>query len=308
MDAQALTFFVDIVDAGNLSQAARQLKMSRANVSYHLAQMERSLGLQLMRRTTRQVELTEAGQHLYCHGRVIRDEVQAAREAVARLGQGLHGSLRVSVPTGFGQMVMADWLIAFKRLYPDIALDLRFDNRVDDLLREEIDLAVRVMSEPPQATVAIELARVRHIVCATPDWDARQGLPQQLEQLAGLPLLTSAVVGRELRVAAYRDTERREIALQPTLASENFPFLREAVLAGLGVGLLPDYMVRQDLAEGRLLTSLQDWRLSVFGTRLYLLRMPDRYQTLAMRTLIDFIVARARDWARSVTPEEATAP
>ncbi len=308
MDAQALTFFVDIVDAGNLSQAARQMKMSRANVSYHLAQMERSLGLQLMRRTTRQVELTEAGQHLYRHGRVIRDEVQAAREAVAQLGQGLHGSLRVSVPTGFGQLVMADWLIAFKRQYPDIALDLRFDNRVDDLLREEVDLAVRVMSEPPQPTVAIELARVRHIVCATPDWDARQGLPQQLEQLAGLPLLTSAVVGRELRVAAYRDAERREIALQPTLASENFAFLREAVLAGLGVGLVPDYMVRQDLAEGRLLTSLQDWRLSVFGTRLYLLRMPDRYQTLAMRTLIDFIVARAREWARSVTPEDAKTP
>ncbi len=296
MDAQALTLFVSIVDAGNLSQAARQLKMSRANVSYHLGQLEKSIGLQLMRRTTRQVELTEADHRLYQHGCVIRDEVLAAREAVTTMAKGLHGALRVSMPTGFGHMVMSGWLIEFKRLYPDIALDLRFENRVDDLLREEVDLAVRVMSEPPQQTVAIELARVRHVICAATDWTQRHGLPQRLEALAEVPLLTSAVVGRELRVAAYRGDERHEIALRPTLASENFQFLREAILAGLGVGLVPDYVVRQDRAEGRVTTSLDDWWLSVFGTRLYLLRMPDRYQTLAMRTLIDFVVAKARAW------------
>lgn len=296
MDAQALTLFVSIVDAGNLSQAARQLKMSRANVSYHLAQLEKTCGLQLMRRTTRQVELTDAGHRLYRHGCVIRDEVQAAREALSTLAKGLHGALRVSMPTGFGHMVMSGWLIEFKRLYPDIALDLRFENRVDDLLREEVDLAVRVMSEPPQQTVAIELARVRHVICASHDWAQNHALPQQLDALSAVPLLTSAVVGRELRVAAYRDDERREIALRPTLASENFHFLREAILAGLGVGLVPDYVVRQDLAEGRMASSLDDWRLSVFGTRLYLLRMPDRYQTLAMRTLIDFLVERSRAW------------
>lgn len=149
MDAQSLALFVDIVEAGNLSLAARNMKMSRANVSYHLTQLEKSVGMQLMRRTTRRVELTEAGQKLYQHGRIIRDEVLAARESITMLGKGLHGSVRLSVPTGFGHMVMSDWLIEFKRQYPDIALDLLFENRVDDLLKEEVDVAVRVMSEPP---------------------------------------------------------------------------------------------------------------------------------------------------------------
>jgi ABC-type sugar transport system ATPase subunit len=87
--------------------------------------------------------------------------------------------------------------------------------------------------------------------------------------------------------------QRRELALQPTLASENFQFLHEAILGDLGVGLVPDYVVAADVAAGRVVTALDDWRLSLFGTRLYLLRMPDRYQTLATRTLIDFVLAKA---------------
>jgi DNA-binding transcriptional LysR family regulator len=297
MDAQSLALFVDIVEAGNLSLAARNMKMSRANVSYHLGQLEKSVGLQLMRRTTRRVELTEVGQRLYQHGRVIRDEVLAARESVASLGKGLHGSVRLSLPTGFGHLVMSGWLIEFKRQYPDIALDLLFDNRVDDLLREEVDVAVRVMSEPPQQMVATELAQVRYVTCASVGFESSQPMPRVLDDLGQVPLITSAVVGRDLRVSAYQGQERRELTLHPTLASENFQFLREAILAGLGVGLVPDYVVRQDVAEGRVVTSLDDWRLSVFGTRLFLVRMPNRYQTLATRTLIDFVVAKARSWA-----------
>ncbi len=298
LDAQSLALFVDIVEAGNLSLAARNMKMSRANVSYHLTQLEKSIGLQLMRRTTRRVELTEVGQRLYQHGRVIRDEVLAARESIDMLGKGLHGSVRLSLPTGFGHLVMSGWLIEFKRRYPDIALDLLFDNRVDDLLREEVDVAVRVMSEPPQQMVATELAQVRYVTCASVEFARSHAMPRRLDELDQVPLITSAVAGRDLRVSAYQADERRELTLHPTLASENFQFLREAILAGLGVGLVPDYVVQQDVAEGRVVTSLGDWRLSVFGTRMFLLRMPGRYQTLAARTLIDFVVDKARTWAR----------
>ncbi|ARP81850.1 LysR family transcriptional regulator [Bordetella genomosp. 8] len=295
MDAQSLALFVDIVEAGNLSSAARNLKMSRANVSYHLAQLEKSVGLQLMRRTTRRVELTEAGERLYRHGRVVRDEVLAAREAVASLGRGLHGSLRISLPTGFGHMVMSGWLIEFKRAYPDIALDVLFDNRVDDLLRDEVDVAVRVMSEPPQQMVATELAEVRYVVCASAAYARSHPLPSTLEELVEVPLITSGVSGRDLRVSAYRGDARRQLTLHPTLASENFQFLREAIMADLGVGLVPDYVVADEIGR-RVVTALADWRLSVFGTRMFLLRMPGRYQTLAARTLIEFVTGRAAKW------------
>lgn len=310
MDAQALVLLADIVEAGNLSQAARRLKMSRANISYHLAQLEKSLGQQLLRRTTRRLEPTELGFRLYQHGCVIRDELMAARESVSSLGRGLHGRVRMSMPTGFGNLVMSDWMIAFKRQYPDISLNLLFENRVDDLLRDEVDIAIRVMSEPPQQLVAIELAEVRYLVCASAEYASRHVMPAELDELAHVPVITSAVVGRDLRLSAYQADLRRELTLNPTLASENFQFLREAVLSGLGVGLVPDYVIAHDIAEGRAVAALEEWRLSVFGTRMYLLRTPGRYQTLAVRTLIDFVVARARAWSQANPglPADAHAP
>lgn len=297
MDSQSLVMLADIVEAGNLSLAARRLKMSRANVSYHLAQLEKNLGQQVLRRTTRRLEPTELGFRLYRHGCVIRDELLAARESVSTLGRGLHGSVRMSMPTGFGNLVMSDWLIEFKRQYPDISLNLLFENRVDDLLRDEVDIAIRVMSEPPEQLVAIELSEVRYVVCAAREYESRHPMPAELGDLASVPVITSAVIGRQLRLSAYRGEVSEELFLHPTLASENFQFLREAILGGLGVGLVPDYVVADDVTEGRVVTSLQDWRLSVFGTRMFLLRMPGRYQTLATRTLIDFVVQKAREWS-----------
>jgi len=293
MDLTSLTLLVEIIDAGNLSQAARKLKMTRANVSYHLNQLEKSVGVQLVRRTTRQVEPTEVGLRLYEHGRNIQNEVLAARETITTLGQGLQGRVGLSVPSGYGQMVMSDWLIEFKRLYPGIVLDVLFENRADNL-RDEVDIAIRVMPEPPLALVARELGPVRYLACASRAFVEQHGLPQSLEQLRTTPLITSGVVGKQLRLRAYRGEERQEVMLEPTLISEHFPFLRQGILAGLGLGLVPDYVVMDAIASGEVLTTLDDWRLSIFGTRMYLLYMPNRYQTHAVRTCIDFLLDKAR--------------
>ena len=293
MDLASLTLLVDIIDAGNLSQAARKLKITRANVSYHLHQLEKSVGVQLVRRTTRRVEPTELGLRLYAHGRSIHNELLAARETITTLGQGLQGRVGLSVPSGYGQMVVSDWLIDFKRLYPGIVLDVRFENRVDDLIRDEVDIAMRVLPEPPDALVARDLGPVRYLACASQGFAQQHGLPTTLEQLRTMPLITSAVVGRQLRLRAYRGGTREEVTLEPTLISEHFPFLHQGILAGLGIGLVPDYVVQDQIATGEVLTMLDDYRLSIFGTRMYLLTMPNRHQTRAVRTCIDFLLGRA---------------
>src|SRR3982751_5601859 len=237
MDLQSLTLLVEILDAGNLSEAARRLKMSRANVSYHLNQLERSVGAQLVRRTTRRAEPTEIGLRLYQHGVAIQTELLAARESVTTLGEGLQGRVRLSVPSGYGQLVMSEWLIDFKRQYPGIVLDVLFENRIEDLLRDEVDIAIRVIPEPPQNLVARELGPVRYVACASTAYAEAHPLPTQLDALQGAPVVTAAVIGRQLRISAYQGEERREVVLEPTLISENFLFLRQAILAGLGIGL-----------------------------------------------------------------------
>lgn len=293
LDLGSLTLLVEIIDSGNLSQAARKLKMSRANVSYHLSQLEKSVGVQLVRRTTRQVEPTEVGMRLYEHGRSIVNELLAARETINTLGQGLQGRVGLSVPSGYGQMVMSPWLIEFKRLYPGIVLDVMFENRVDDLVRDGVDIAIRVMPEPPPQLVARDLGPVRYLACASRGWLQAHGRPQTLEQLRTAPLITSGVVGRQLRLRAYLEGVREEITLEPTLISEHFPFLRDAILAGLGVGLVPDYVVQDAVDSGEVQTLFDEYRLSIFGTGMYLLYMPNRHQTRAVRTCIDFILGKA---------------
>lgn len=293
MDLNALTLLVEIIDSGNLSQAARKLKMTRANVSYHLTQLEKGLGVQLVKRTTRRVEPTEVGLRLYEHGRNIRNELAAAQETITSLGEELQGRVGISVPSGYGQIVMSDWLIEFKRLYPGIVLDVLFENRADNL-RDEVDIAIRVIQDPPLSVVARSLGNVRYVACASQDYAAQHGLPRTLLELRNAPLITAGVMGRQLRLSAYQGLERQEVVLEPTLISEHFPFLRQGILAGLGVGLVPDYVVQDAVASGEVLTTLQEYRLSIFGTHLYLLYLPNRHQTRAVRTCIDFLLEKAR--------------
>jgi DNA-binding transcriptional LysR family regulator len=298
VDVNELTLLVEILDAGNLSEAARRLKMSRANVSYHLNQLEKSVGLQLVRRTTRRVEPTELGLELYEHGRSIRNALLAAQESVSTLGQRLQGRVRLSVPSGYGQLVMSEWLIAFKREYPDIVLDVMFENRVEDLLRDEVDIAVRVMPEPPPSLVARDMGPVRYVACASSGYADAHGMPTRLEELGVVPVITASVVGKQTRVAAYLDDERHEVLLEPSLISENFLFLRDAILAGLGVGIVPDYVVADDMRRGEVVTALDEWRLSIFGTHMYMLYMPNRHHTRATLAFIEFMLDRSRKAGR----------
>lgn len=300
MDSQSLTLLVEIIDSGNLSQAARKLKMTRANVSYHLSQLEKAAGVQLVKRTTRRVEPTEIGLRLYEHGRNIHNEMLAAREAITALGQSLQGRVGISVPSGYGQIVMSEWLIEFKRLYPGIVLDVLFENRADNL-RDDMDIIIRVIQEPPLSLVARSLGTVRYLACASREYAQTHGLPQTLHELRASPLITAGVTGRQLRLAAYLGAERHEVMLEPTMISEHFPFLRDGILAGLGVGLVPDYVVQDKLASGEVQTTLDEYRLSIFGTHMYLLYLPNRHQTKAVRTCIDFLLAKAQ-------PEEASRP
>ncbi len=293
LDLTYLTLLVDIIDAGNLSQAARKLKMTRANVSYHLSQLEKSVGVELVRRTTRRVEPTEVGWRLYEHGRTVRNEIVAAQETITNLGQGPQGRVGLSVPSGYGQMVMSDWLIEFKRLNPGIVLDVVFENRVDNL-RDEVDIAIRVLPEPPPQMVAREFGTVRYLACASKAYALAHGLPSELALLRTQPLITANIVGRHLSLRGYRQGEREEVMLAPTLISEHYPFLREGILAGLGIGLVPDYVVQDVIESGEVVTALNDYRLSIFGTTMYLLYLPNRHQTRAVRTCIDFLMEKAR--------------
>jgi DNA-binding transcriptional LysR family regulator len=261
-------------------------------VSYHLRQLEKSLGAELIRRTSRRMEPTELGWRLCEHGRAIRNEMASAHETVTNLGQGLQGRVGISVPSGYGHIVMTPWLIEFKQHYPGVVLDVVFENRIDNL-RDDVDIAIRVLPEPPETMVAKDMGTVRYLACASQQFAHIHGMPTELAQLRTQPIITANVVGRQLALRAYRGEQRQEVMLTPTLISDHYPFLKEAILGGLGIGLMPDYMVADVIASGEVVTALDDLRLSIFGTQMYLLYLPSRHRTRAIQTCIDFLVDKA---------------
>lgn len=294
MDLGALSLLVDIIDAGNLSRAAAQLGMSRANVSKRLNHFERQLGAELLRRSTRQLEPTELGRQLYEHGRAIRHELIAAQESVQSLGKQLSGTVRLSVPSGFGQHTMSAWFVEFMRLYPAITLNVIFDNDIEDLVKGAVDFSVRVMGEAPSNAISHSLGDVEYVACTTPQLARELGMPQTLDQFKDLPLITSELTGQKLLVAGRAGTAGAQSQIRPRLMSANFFFLRDTILQGLGVGLVPRYMVDRELAAGTLLQlPLPPEDLAFLRTTIYLLYMPARYQTRAVSTLIAFLRDKA---------------
>ncbi|MDF3837757.1 LysR family transcriptional regulator [Cupriavidus basilensis] len=291
MDLNALRLFVDIVDAGNLSAAARKLKMTRANVSYHLKALEEALGVQLLRRTTRHVEPTPVGAGLYEHGRNILGEVAAANALITSMGKSLQGHVRLSVPTGLGHSMLSPLLVKFKHRYPDITLDVVFDNRIHNLVSEDVEVALRIISTPPDSVVATEIGVVEWVVCGSPGYLSTQPAPRELAGLRDHAIVCASPIGQKLKAFGTRGNgaAREQVALEPTLSSENFAFLKDGVLGDLGLGIFPLYAVAAELEAGTLVPVLPDYRISVFGSRLYMLTMPNRYQTMATRYLLNFL-------------------
>ena len=294
MNLATLSLLVDIIEAGNLSKAAVRLNVSRSSVSQRLNQLERDVGQQLLRRTTRQIEPTELGWKLYEHGRAMRQQLQAASESVSSLGQSLQGTVRLSVPSGYGQLAMSAWLTEFMQLYPEVTLEVVFDNDIEDLLEGEVDFAMRVMTEPPPNLVARNMGPVHYEACAAPALVAKYGMPRSLADLHQVPLITSNLTGQKLRLAGHRVGRSAELRIKPRLMSANFYFLRDAILQGLGVGVVPDYMVREPLQRGELVRlPFAAGSLDFLSKNKYLLYMPTRYQTRAIATLIDFLLGKA---------------
>lgn len=291
MDLQALTIFVEIVDGGSLAQAARALDMSRANVSYHVARLEKSLDAELLRRTPQGIELTNMGQQVYAHARNIVHESALMREALSASAneQQLSGKIGLSAPTGFGQLVMGPWLIEFKKKYPGIVLEVRLENFIDNLVKDGVDVAIRVTQEPPPMVVARDLGPVRYALCASAEWAAHNRVPQTLAELRRMPIITSGGVSGRVRMAAAQNDHEEEIEFVPTLMSRSYPFVLDCILGGLGLGLVPDYMTHARVQAGEMVSVLADYQFSINRNHMYLMYMPNRYQSRATITFIDFL-------------------
>lgn len=290
-----LVAFVRVVEAGSFSAAARRHGLTPSAVSRQVARLERSMGVALLHRTTRQLGLTEAGLEVLERGR----ELVAVAEATLRVAEGHvgrpKGLLRISAPKAFARHVLHRPLLAFLQKYPEVALHLLVLDRPVDPLREGIDLVIRMTDDPPQGMVARALMPVQQWVLASPAYLATHEPIRSPEDLTAHSCLAIGEQERDSRWRFVREGEAVDVLVGGRYTLNHSEMRLEAVEAGLGVGCVPDFVARDALAAGRVQRLLSDWAFDTnYQGMVQLLFSASRYTTPKMRALIDHLIAELK--------------
>jgi len=283
--------FARVVEARSFSEAARQLGMTKAAVSRHVSRLEAALGARLLMRTTRRLALTEAGQAVYAS---CSELVAAARSATAAAGQYAEspgGVLRVSAPLAFGEIVLAPKLPAFLARYPDIDMQLTLTDRLLDLVEDGIDVAVRIALDLAPGLAARPLQEIPYLICASPEYLAKRGVPEQPEDLATHDCL---YLGHGPFGACWQFKQgelHRSVMVRGRLTVSHSKAMLEAVLGGVGIGLMPAFTAATELQTGRVCQLLPMWRvMEPYKSTAWAVYQPTRYLPLKTRVLIDYLV------------------
>ncbi|ASR08215.1 LysR family transcriptional regulator [Rhizobium leguminosarum bv. viciae] len=248
---EGIAAFVAVVEAGSVSEAARRLRLSKSVVSERLAELEKSLGGMLLHRTTRKLTLTEDGTvFLERAARIVREIEEAAADMAERRGT-LSGPIRIAAPVTFGRMHLGPALYPFLAEHPEIELTLDIDDRRVDAASDGYDAIIRNGPIADSRLVAWKLAHSRRLLCASPDYLARQGIPSSLSDLnshRGTFYTNRGVADWRFQTPDGAIVVRAKLAL----GINNGDMLRDAAIAGLGIALLPAFIAGPAIREGRL--------------------------------------------------------
>ncbi|OHX14445.1 LysR family transcriptional regulator [Chromobacterium sphagni] len=256
-----LQVFIRAADNGSLSAAARQLDLSPAVASAALKRLEAAVGAQLLARSTRSLRLTVAGERYLEHARAALDALQSGSVALAQDRQALSGSLSLSMPSDLGRNLLRPWLDAFLQQHPGLSLQLQISDRVADLYRQPVDVALRYGVPEDSALVALPLAPDnRRVLCASPDYLARHGAPaapQDLRRHSCLRFILGAAVHE--RWSFLRNGERQVVTVDGRWHSDDGEIVRNWALTGLGIAYKSRLDVLADLRAGRLQPLLEGY-------------------------------------------------
>lgn len=258
----ALSAFVAVMDHGGFAPAARRLGVATSSLTRQLNALEESLGALLLNRSTRSVTLTDAGALYLDEARRILGELDDADRAVGERGGPPSGTLRVTMPVAFGRLHVAPMLPDFLRRYPDIRLEALATDTVSNLVEDRIDVAIRIGGAGPSSLIARKLAPHRRVLCASTAYLRDHDTPERPADLSRHGALLYEYFTGDSTWTFERDGRRERLTMSGRVRSSSSELLREAVLAGLGVALLPTWLVGGDIAEGRLVGLLGAWTAS----------------------------------------------
>jgi DNA-binding transcriptional LysR family regulator len=292
----SMTVFVEVARAGSFSAAARKLNLSTTAVSRHVADLERMLGVTLLRRTTRHVSPTEAGARYLPRARAILEAIEQLNAEIGAVDPTPRGKLKITAPPAVGNEVIAPLAVDFVEAYPEIELEIDLSERLVDLVAEGFDAAVRAGPLESSSMIAHRIVELRYLICASPSYLERRGAPKRPADIGDHDCIHWRAAAGGGAWSFVKDGERVTVPIRGRLLISHFATQREAALRGVGLAILPLLSVREDLEAGRLVSVLPDYE--AHRGELSLVRPPTPFEPPKLRAFIDFITAALRARAR----------
>jgi DNA-binding transcriptional LysR family regulator len=309
-----LQAFVAVVETGSFTAAAERLDTAKSAISRRVAALEERLGVQLLHRTTRTLNLTDTGRSFYEHSARILADLEEAESAAQQEHGELRGTLRVALPMSFGVRHMCRPIAAFCHRHPRIHFDLDLNDRRVDLIEEGIDLAVRIGHLRDSSLIARKLFDVHMVACASRQYLATHGEPRTPAELREHDCLVySNLPEPDTWQWEEEDGSRHRVELKPVMQASSGDFLANAAAHGLGIVLQPTFLAAEAIRRGNLVAVLETVQWPVSPA--YAVYPPTRHLSYRVRAFIDFLAERFagvpqwdRDCASTVAPRPALAP
>ncbi len=283
----AMRAFAKVADSGSFSSAARLLGRSKAVVSKQIAMLEGALNVQLLVRTTRQVRLTEVGRSYFDRCVQVLAELDELESNVQQSQSSPRGLLRVAGPQTFAELHLSAAIREFLLRYPELKVELVLTDRIVDLVDHAFDVAIRVGQLEDSSLLARRLASSSIVTCASPAYLARRGVPRTPEQLTAHDLVIDANLRQPGTWRFRRGTRTVNVRVGGRLQVNSAVMVRHFLVSGAGIGLCPEFVVRDDLEAGRLVPLLAEF--SGYDLGVYAVYPHTRHVPSRVRVFVDFL-------------------
>jgi DNA-binding transcriptional LysR family regulator len=288
-----LAYFAAVVETGSFTAAADRLGITKAVVSQQVARLERDFRTTLLTRTTRKVLPTEAGKAFYQRCALILREAGDAFDELSETAEEPAGTLRLTAPLDYGISALVPAIAAFTQRYPQCKVDAIFSDQSLDLMSGQVELAIRVGWLTDLHLQARQIGTFRQLLVAAPSWRERVARLAGPDDIAALPFVANTALRDHSNWSFSRNgTERRQVRVHPVIFLDATLAVCEAVREGVGLSVLPDFAIANDLATGRLIQVLPDWGLHSGG--IHAVFPTARFRPAKVRAFVDLLVDRVK--------------
>ena len=291
----SIELFVRTIEVGNFSELGRQLRMAPSSISRQINALEEELGVRLLQRTTRKINLTEAGQIYYEKVSKILSDLDDAQLAISQLQSTPKGILRINVAIPFGERNIVPLIPGFLSLYPEVKVDLTLEDRAVDLVKERVDLSIRIGRLSDSTIIARKLADNEYVVCASPQYFEIHGRPDLPDDLFQHNCIINKNMYNSNTWQFGRGKSMQSISVTGNFQANSGGALYSAMLSNLGVAVLPTWYVGEAIQQGLLERVLKDFEVNLPAMKdsaIYALYPAGQYLPPKVRVFIDYLIKK----------------